>query len=201
MNEQINNQNQFNKYKKRGIFFVLITIFLFILIFFSKNFWLKKEEKQNFTKQTISPTIFIPPTKGNLNFKLENKNFVINSPFNIVINASSEDKQVVGFELVIKFDKKNLKFLSAKSVDNRFISYSSLSDNYLNITLVKNLNIDEPIYFNQTDIITLQFLPLNQINSSIEIVSNYKNRKTFFVNEKNEVFYPKLPESLKIFNK
>ncbi len=197
MEEQINKQNQNSQNKKLIVFLVLIGGFLLLMIIFlSRNFLVKNKKITAYHTQTSSPTILIQPTKGSLNFKLTNKNFHVNSPFSIVIIANSEDEQVVGMDLVIKFDKNNFKFLNTKSIHNQFTAYYSMVDNYLSITLVKNLTAKEPVYFRQSEVIVLQFLPLAKSPAIIEIVSQHKNRKTFFVNEKTQVFYPKLPERL-----
>jgi hypothetical protein len=212
MEENLNSQNQGfqtseqSLNKKPFINIVLIGIFLVVLIIAGILYFASKTRKKGvFVNKVPTVTPIISPveeitksTKGVLTFRSEEDNFEINKPFSLIITADSAQEQVVGMDILIKFDKNKLKLLSTHSLQNQFSIYHSTVDDYLNLTLVKNLNANDPVYFSQTKIVELQFLPLIKGNTYLELIQELKNRKTFFVNEKSEIFFLKLPGKLLI---
>ncbi len=191
--------------------YLIIGVSLLVLVIIIVSFFLfsKTKEKNNLNQQTISPTLAIQPgekttpstnklTKGEISFKTIEKNFEVNKLFPFVIKVDSGKEQVVGIDVLIKFDKNKLKLLKAKSLLKEFDLYQSVVDDYLNLTLTKSLKAKEPIFLSQSDFIELQFMPLSKGNAFLDIAPKYQKRRTFFVNEKSEMLFPRLPEKLLI---
>lgn len=115
-----------------------------------------------------------------------------NQVFSVEIKSDSLNQQIVGIDILIRFDKKKLKFLSANSLIKDFKVYSSEEDNILSLTFIQNLNSREKIYLTGETLAKIDFQALEVGKTQVEVVSDYKNRQSFFVNEKTEKIYPQL---------
>mgnify|MGYP001122441607 CR=1 FL=1 len=176
------------------IFFIFLFIFIsFILVFFGQKRLSKQKseadikEKINL-KQTISPTNIEKTVKEEENGITE---LVLkkNDSFNFEIIASSNNYDITGFDIVIEAESSSdLNAITFSSLSESFSLYPLKKENFLIISGIKKLNINQPTIFNNTPIIALKTTKAIKIN----LKPFWNKYSTKFVDNNNNIFKPKI---------
>lgn len=175
-------------------FSALSVIVLITLLLLIKN---KKNSQINQTEVTkkIVPTETILPKEGNLSFSLPQSPFTVNQPIEIKITGSFPDKDIVGFDLLLGYDDKNLEFVGARSLLSDFRLFSFKKEGMIRITAVKSPSMITPTVLNNTAFVSVSFLPKKIGSYQLEIIGKKDIFETFFVDNHQQKIYPGLTKT------
>lgn len=183
--------------KNKTIFIYLLVIFL--AVFIGTSIFLILNKKPLSEKETIATTVIIPtvkPTQGSLNLKLEKEEISLSTDKELKIDliADSNEKNIVGYDLVVSYDPLAFAFVKATSNLADFKIYTYKRDNYLSFLATKTLQSQTSSVFTQTKIASLVFKPIKAGKYSFSLKPLMGKEKTDLVTDKTEVINPKLNE-------
>ena len=174
---------------------------IFFAVFVGTSIFLILNNKKPLSeKETITTTMIIPtvkPTQGLLNLKLfgnEKISLSGDKELKIDLVADSNEKNIVGYDLVLSYDPLAFDFVKATSNLADFKIYSYKRDGYLSFLATKTLQSQTPSVFTQTKIASLVFKPIKAGKFSFSLKPLMGKDKTDLVTDKTEVINPKLNE-------
>lgn len=185
--------------KNKTIFVYLLVIFFAVFVG-TGIFLILNNKKPLSEKETIATTMIIPtvkPTQGSLNLKLfgnEETSLSTDKELKIDLIADSNEKNIVGYDLVLSYDPLAFDFVKATSDLADFKIYSYKRDNYLSFLATKTLQSQTPSVFTQTKIASLVFKPMKAGKFTFSLKPLIGKDKTDLVTDKTEVINPKLNE-------
>jgi len=185
--------------KNKTIFIYLLVIFFAVFVGTS-IFLILNNKKPPAEKETIATTVIIPtvkPTQGLLNLKLfgnEKISLSGDKELKIDLVADSNEKNIVGYDLVLSYDPLAFDFVKATSNLADFKIYSYKRDGYLSFLATKTLQSQTSSVFTQTKIASLSFRPMKAGKYSFSLKPLIGKDKTNLVTDKTEVLNPKLNE-------
>lgn len=202
--------NKINKINPTVFFTLLFLVFLlavFSAYFSSRAAKLKKEEsEQALKKQTqeadkdSEKRLLRSMKQGSLKFETETETEneeetdSTNKTVNLNIKASSEERNIVGYDLIVKYDTANLKFVGNQSLLPNFKVYVFNNDDGLTITGLKDPYDTSITVLNSTPILKLKFSTGTKGNYQFSILPERGKEKTQMVDDKTETFYPSLSD-------
>lgn len=191
-----------NNPAKNNIFVYLMIVFL--AIFFGTGIFLflsnSKAKQNNETAVTSSikeEKMEIPtevPTQGSLTLSTTSTSVKLNYNFNVDVTANSDQKNIVGYDLVVNYDPATIEFINAQSLLPGFQIYTYKKENYVLITAVKGLQNQAQSAFSDNKILTLTFLSKKIGTGSLSLKSPSGNEKTKLVTDTTESLNPKLSD-------
>src|SRR3989338_7238973 len=146
-----------NNQGKNKIFVYLLVIF-FAAFVGTSIFLVLNNKKPLSEKEAITTTITVPtvkPTQGSLNLKLFGKEEIslsTDKELKIDLVADSNEKNIVGYDLVLSYDPLAFDFVKATSNLADFNIFSYKRDNYLSFLATKSLQSQTSAVFAQTKI-------------------------------------------------
>lgn len=173
-----------------GLVLVLLLIFFVFLRKPSMN--QNTENTQNNQQAVVStakPTI---ARLGGLDISSSLTNITSGQDVTVVISGDSMEKEIVGYDCLVTYDKSALTLQSTKSIITDFSLFKFDRPSHLSITSVKNLNSKTPTVLNNTPMAELVFKATKPGTFSIEIKSEIGKESTKIVDEKTNVLYPNL---------
>lgn len=183
--------------KSKTIFVYLLVIFFAVFIGTS-IFLISNSKKPQSEKEKIATTATIPtviPTQGSFDLKLsgnEKISLLAGKELNIDLIADSNEKNIVGYDVVLSYDLSSFDFVKATSNLPNFKIYSYKKDSYLSLLATKNLQSQTSAVFTRTKIANLSFKPLKSGRYSFSLKPLMGRDKTDLVTDKTEVLNPKL---------
>jgi len=192
-----------NTENKNNIFIYLLIVFL--AIFFGTSIFLvissgktKATDNTNMTTSTIKEEkMLIPtesPTSGSILLSKEFESTKINNNFTVTVSANSNQKNIVGYDLILYYDSLAMEFIKAESLLPDFQIYSYKRENYVIITAVKGLQNQNLSVFSENKILSFTFLGKKIGKNSLSLRSSLGNEKTKLVTDKTETLNPKLSD-------
>lgn len=187
------NNNQTNSILR----FILILVFIglaFLLFFLYQS--RKKTDQQGNISTSITPPAPVVQTLGSLSFQSTSQvqSVDVDKALDLEIMASSEEKSVVGYDVVVKFEEGAVDIVRASSLLSDFSLYPiKKSDHYI-ITGVKKLSNREPTILDDTPMIRLTIMPKKSGSLTLAIVDKLGLEKTQMVDEKTIILVPKVGE-------
>ena len=192
-----------NAENKNNIFIYLLIVFL--AIFFGTGIFLmitsgkaKSAGGTNDASSTIKEEKMVIPTEtptvGSLLLSKEFESIKINNNFTVTVSASSGQKNIVGYDLILYYDPSVTEFIKAESLLPDFQIYSYKRENYVIITAVKGLQSQSPSVFSDNKILSFSFVGKKIGKNSLSLRSNLGNEKTKLVTDKTESLNPKLSD-------
>lgn len=192
-----------NNQEKNNIFVYLLIVFL--AIFFGTSIFLvissgkaKTADKTDMTTSTIKEEkMVIPteaPTSGSLLLSKEFESVKINNNFTVTVSANSDQKNIVGYDLILYFDPSTVEFIKTESLLPDFQIYSYKRENYVIITAVKGLQNQNLSVFSENKILSFTFLGKKIGKNNLSLRSSLGNEKTKLVTDKTETLNPKLSD-------
>jgi len=178
--------------------FVYFLVVFFAVFIGTSIFLVLNSKKPQLAKETITTTATVPtviPTQGSFNLELsgnEKISLPTGKEVNIDLIADSNQKNIVGYDLVLSYDPLAFDFVKATSNLPNFKIYSYKKDSYLSFLATKNLQSQTSAVFTQTKIASLSFKPLKAGRYSFTLKPLMGQDKTDLVTDKTEVLNPKL---------
>lgn len=205
-NQENQNQQQNFQNKKTNLVLIYFLVFLGIFFIFFLSFLLifikpfekkqKPEQKENFS--LISPTpsplseepIEIKNTEVMINIFSPKRKYRSGEEIEIILEAKEIKENIVGYDIILSYDEKNLEYIKTQSLIEGFSIYPYKTENTIFLTGVKSPQIKEETIFKDKAFANLFFKAKNKGNYKIEILSNKNTSKTKFIDEKTQEFYP-----------
>lgn len=187
---------------KNKIFIYLLVIFFAVFIG-TGIFLVANNKKTAINEQAASTSIIkeekmiIPtaePIQGSLNLKLENEETSLSRDKELKIDlvADSNEKNIVGYDLVLSYDPLAFDFVKVTSNLADFKIYSYKRNGYLSFLATKSPQSQKSSVFTQTKIASLVFRPMKTGKYSFSLKPLIGKDKTDLVTDKTEVLNPKL---------
>ena len=112
-------------------------------------------------------------------------------PYEFFVNGSSGEKQIVGFDIILKYDPNAFTFTAAKSMIADFQIFTSKRDTYVIVTGAKKPESTVPTILNDDDkLVSFTVTPKQTGEFSFEVVESTEIEKSQMVDEKTTVLYP-----------
>jgi hypothetical protein len=140
---------------------------------------------------TLAPTLIPYETKGGFSFKLRDPQASLKSgtPFIVDLYVTSSKDTVAGYDVVFTYDMKAFERQSIQNSLQSFRIFTFNRGNHVSISATKNIEVVEPIQFNNISILSFTFLP-KQAGSFIFSLKPQGNESSKLVNESAVVTYP-----------
>lgn len=187
--------------RKNNIFIYLLVVFF--AIFFGTGIFLvissnktKTSDNSDMTTSAIQEEkMVIPtevPTTGSLILSKEFETTKVNNNFVVTVSADSNQKNIVGYDLILFYDPLATEFVKVESLLPNFQIYSYKHENYIVITAVKSLQNQSSSAFSDSKILSFTFLGKKIGTNSLSLRNSYGNETTKLVTDKTESLNPKL---------
>ena len=196
-NKNIQPSPQPNKAKSSSIIrliLVLVFIAFVFMIFLLFQTRIKKVTQKEVIKQTFPTPVTL--LLGSLSLQKSDQREVIiqNKTFGVDIIASSEDKLIVGYDVITLFNQDEFEILTATSLLDDFDTYPVKKRDHYIVTGVKKLEATERSIFEQTPILRLTLKPIKKGNLTLKIASNLDKERSQIVDEETTVLFPEVSE-------
>lgn len=176
--------------------FRLILLLVFIIFAFLLFFLYQTRKKAGEQANNVSVTYPTPVISTIGSFSLQSVSGetkgALDKPVELDIVANSEQNSIVGYDVIVKFEKGALEILSAESLLLDFSIYPlKKSDHYI-VTGTKKLGSNEPTVFANNAILRLKVLPKVKGALTLSLVNRIGLEKSQMVNEKTKVLIPEV---------
>lgn len=171
-------------------FAVFVGTSIFLLINNEKSIKQESPTPTSTTKQEemVFPTVVTKRGEMKLVLEKNEEQILLN------LQADSDKESITAFDVLVGYDSSSVDFVNAVSLDPAFQVYSFTKFNYLTMTVVKTSQDSSQSVFDGKPIIRLTFKPKKSGDFSFRVLSSLDKETSKFVNEKNEVIYPKISE-------
>ena len=190
-----NRNSQINKVHPLIFISIGVTLFLVavVLIFTRKVTTSQITDNSEVKQQTISP-ITKPNIErfGKLDISTPATSVVSGQDVTVVISGDSIGKEIVGYDVLVSYDKSALTLQSAKSNITDFSIFKFDRSTHLSLTAVKNLNSKTPTILKGIPMVGLVFKTEKSGTFPVVIQPAIDKESTKMVDEKTNVFYPNL---------
>jgi hypothetical protein len=181
-----------NKIKTKSNFFFFLAVISVIIAF---SFFLLSQNNNQKKVITVKPSPVIKPlTIGSLILQASDKKTVrpVNKVFDLVLNASSEGHNVVGYDLVMKYDGTAFTLIDYSSLLSNFKIYTFNKENYFITTGLKELNDTSVSPFKSTPILKFVFQAKQKGRYSFVIEPFLGKDKTQMVDDNTKILNPSI---------
>lgn len=185
----------YNNYHYR---FLIIIIFLVLAVLTSVLIYTKAINSpiitgSLMTKASSSPTP-VKPTFGSLTIKNsdDTTRHPVTDYLKLDILADTNQIDVVGYDLIIKFDTESFEVIQVDSVLSDFSLFKMKGGNKLTITGTKKLDATGTNLLTNKKIVTLTLKPQKTGKFNFQLLSDFGKEKTQLVDTGSNVYYPKL---------
>ena len=152
------------------------------------------EATQLIVSPTAAPTLIPYPTKGSFYFKVRGTEALQSGKaFVIDIYATSSKDTVAGYDVVLAYDMQAFERQSIQTVMQAFRIFTYNRGNHVSISATKNMQVSEPVRFNETPILSFTFLPKQKGTFTFSLKPQ-GNESSKLVNESAEVTYPEVSD-------
>jgi len=190
-----NRNSQINKVHPLIFISIGVTLFLVavVLIFTRKVTTSQITDNSEVKQQTISP-ITKPNIErfGKLDISTPATSVVSGQDVTVVISGDSIGKEIVGYDVLVSYDKSALTLQSAKSNITDFSIFKFDRSTHLSLTAVKNLNSKTPTILKGIPMVGLVFKTEKSGTFPVVIQPAIDKESTKMFDEKTNVFYPNL---------
>ncbi len=190
-----------NKIFKGRIFRLILISLLFIFIIGALFLLTKRPKKEKIEVQKNNNLLISPinsPTdlqKGAyLKLKSDSNRLKVNQSLNMQIIADSADEEIVGFDILLTYDRSAFDFVKAVSLLSDFKVYSYKKENYLILTAIKSPQSNAPSVFKEMPVLTLSFTPKTSGQFDFILKEKIGKETTGLMNNKTERIFPVLSD-------
>ncbi|OGK10601.1 hypothetical protein A2767_07280 [Candidatus Roizmanbacteria bacterium RIFCSPHIGHO2_01_FULL_35_10] len=187
MNDQ---PNKNSKSKLKLILLLVFIVFAVLLLI------LNRTGKKDKNKQQPAPLVVIPTpiilTEGSLSIQTISTKVTTENTKDIEIIASSNQKSIVAYDIVITHERGALEVLSVESLLPDFKVYPLEKNNHFIITGVKEPESKSNSVFENLPIVKLKILPKKSKNLTLNLVSSLGKEKSQMVDEESKILRPEL---------
>jgi len=135
------------------------------------------------------PSVTPRPILGSMTISSTSSRFSKGSPVTLQIQASSQGRQVVGYDAVVTYDKTAFDFVKAMSLMNDFKVYSYDRPTYVSLSAIKSLQDNKVITWSNQSLVELTFQP-KKTGTFIFSLNPVGKEASKLVDEKAQVIYP-----------
>ncbi|MDO8640380.1 MAG: cohesin domain-containing protein [Nitrosarchaeum sp.] len=183
-----------SKMKMVGILILVVFgfIVLILLMMNNKNKTGISETGVNTQIQaTATPTSM--PERGFFNLTTTTTSATVGKPILISITGNSDNEDMTGYDILVKYDTSAFNFVSAVSNITDFNKiYPFKQTDHVTLTATKSLQSKLPIIFTDSKITTLTFTPIKAGSYVFEIKSRIGKETTSMVNAQTKKINPAL---------
>lgn len=111
------------------------------------------------------------------------------SPVTVQVQASSQGRQVVGYDVVVTYDKTGFNFVKAASLMDDFKIYSYDRPTYVSLSAIKSLQDSKVTTWNNQSLVELTFQPKKAGTYTFSLTPIGKEASKL-VDEKAQAIYP-----------
>lgn len=171
------------------IMFILLLVIFGVITFFSTQRKTLSPIRPNKVSSTI-PTVTPRPILGSMTISSSGGvRFPKSSPITLQIQASSQGRQVVGYGVVVTYDKSGFDFVKATSLMDNFKIYSYDRQTYVSLSAMKSLQDNTSTSWNNQSLSEITFQP-KKTGTYIFSLTAVGKEASKLVDEKVEVIYP-----------
>ena len=179
--------------KKGSPVMVIVAIFLVVIsgivIYISTQKNTSAPIKPTRVTSTV-PTVTPRPVLGSMTISSSGgTRFSNSSPITVQIQASSEGRQIVGYDVVVTYDKTGFDFVKATSLIDDFKIYSYDRPTYVSLSAIKSLQDDKSTSWNNQSLSEITFQP-KKIGTYTFSLAPVGKEACKLVDEKAQAIYP-----------
>lgn len=115
--------------------------------------------------------------------------FSKSSPVTVQVQASSQGRQIVGYDVVVTYDKTAFDFVKAVSLMDNFKVYSYDRPTYVSLSAIKSLQDNKVTTWNNQSLMELTFQPKKAGTFTFSLAPVGKE-SCKLVDEKTQAIYP-----------
>lgn len=189
-----NNMNNNKKILIIGSLFLLVLLGVSMFIFQQKP--VVKTDKPiptsfNRFQPSTAPTLIPHPTLGSMRFYSMGgiKRFSKGKEFSLLVQASSQGKNIVGYDAIVSYDKKHFTYVRTVSKLPEFNVFSYERPAYLSLSAIKSLQDTKVTSWINQDLVELVFQP-NTIGKYSFLLIPMGKETSKLVDDKAQVVYP-----------
>ncbi len=129
--------------------------------------------------------------RGSVELAQQRANPQVGQPLELTVTANSENQDVVGYDILVKYDQNAFAFVGATSLVPSFSVVPVAKDGLVSLTGSKSPSVKTPTVFSNTDIVRLTFTAKKKGTYDFSALSISGNQKSRLVDAKLEKLYPK----------
>jgi hypothetical protein len=181
---------------KRIHWYILILTITFLgfvwFVFNSQYNIVDKISESDVIKEISEKSGFKTSKKGTLTLtSLEDlRRYRVGQPINLQVIANSAGSDIVGFDLLLKYDNEAFSTPTATTPVEGFTIVPSVNDTHLSITAVQNPDSNNRAIFDDDEIVRLLINPLKVGRYEISIVPTMNVESTKFVSTDSQILMP-----------
>lgn len=146
----------------------------------------------NRLQPTITPTLIPYPVLGSMTVqtKVGLKRLPNNKEFVLVVDASSEGKNIVGYDIILSFDKSAFTYVRTISSMPDFNVFSYERPTYISLSAIKSLQNNKIVSWNNQPLVEMVFVP-KKTGTFVFTLSPEGKETSKLVDDTAQVVYPK----------
>ncbi|OGK25518.1 hypothetical protein A2954_04675 [Candidatus Roizmanbacteria bacterium RIFCSPLOWO2_01_FULL_37_12] len=185
-----------NKDKKNPVtrFILLIVVVAFAILLVILNQSKKKTEIKEAPARAIPTPVVL--TEGSLSLRLGQTDQKVNQNKTIKLEvvADSNKKSIVGYDIVIKYERGAVEVLSVESLQADFEVYPLEKSDHFIITGAKKIESKRTFIFENTPILRLNIIPKKTGELTLNLVDVLGLEKSQMVDEETNILVPQVGE-------
>lgn len=195
--EEHKNNNLF-KYLMVGFFAFFVGTSLFLIMNRQKEQPVQDNANQEAVNTIKQDSLTIPSAQEqesseeyNLTLKTDAVQVKQGTIINVDLYADSKLKNVVGYDIILKYDPLAFDYLKVEPILPDFRIYNYRKDNYLTLTATRDLQ-SSPAPFSNVKLASLLFEAKKSGNYTFSVEPAFEQSKTDFITDNTEVLSPGL---------
>lgn len=186
----------------RTVVYLIVTmiILLGVVIAFQIRGW--NTSSQN-AGGVITTTYLSPTPNPNIKMMLVGAGagqYPMTSNITVTLTGSSDNKDIVGYDALVKYDPAFLDVVSVTSANPSFQISTFRKTNGLSITGTKSLSVKTSTVFQSSTLVTVVFKPKSRGNTMVSVVSNEGKESSKFIDTSSTILVPQVePITLAIY--
>ena len=183
-----------NNKKLRVVLLSIFIIFAVLLVVFNMRTRQEKKRPALTHSAVTIPTPIVLAEGSILIQQVSSESAVNSNAKQVQIVANSNQKSVVAYDVVIKYDRGAVEILSAVSLLPDFTVYPLGKSDHFVVTGAKKLDSTESIIFANTPILQLNIVPKKSGPITLNVVSTLGKEKSQLVDNKSNILSPEVGE-------
>ncbi len=179
---------------KRVYFYIFVITWLLLLTIGLLYLFQQQKQQGETTTQPQETTMMKEhKTEGTVSLSVvnaSNEKVASGVPFTIQINGNSEGKDVVGFDLLLSYDKNAFTYQSSKTPLSGFQLFPVQRGNHVTLTGTKAPGVNTPTVLNSDALATATFVPNQKGTYTFSLVSKEGKETTKMVDNTTHVMRP-----------
>lgn len=167
-------------YATIGLGFLVFLVMLLVV-------YLTVVKKNNVTTPAPTNNVVIPEAtkyKGYIELKPEKSEYKLGEQIVVKVIADSDNQTIFGFDLVVNYDPKTVKFVSSTTTNKKLQSIVKKSLGGVNISAFKGMDGAIGEAYAGTEIATMIFAPIKADNTTISLkFAKNKTDETNLIND------------------